>query len=63
MSATLPNLRELAIWLDAALYVTDFRPVEVKEFMKIGLDMVPVSSQGLQDLKLPLNKLPGHRQL
>lgn len=63
MSATLPNLRELAIWLDACLYVTDFRPVEVKEYLKIGLDMVPCGTPGAQDLKTPLAKLPGHRAL
>lgn len=36
MSATLPNLREIALWLDACLYVTQYRPVEIKEYIKVG---------------------------
>nr|XP_039271049.1 DNA polymerase theta-like [Styela clava] len=36
MSATLPNLSLLADWLDAALYVTDFRPVPLQRCLKIG---------------------------
>jgi len=63
MSATLPNLREIAVWLNASLYVTDFRPIEIKEYLKIGPDIVPCGSDGLKDLKLPLSKIPGARSL
>ncbi|VFQ97668.1 unnamed protein product [Cuscuta campestris] len=36
MSATLPNVAAVANWLDAALYQTDFRPVPLEEYIKIG---------------------------
>ena len=39
MSATLPNVETLAQWLRADLYRTDFRPIPLKEHIKIGADI------------------------
>ncbi|KAL7596490.1 hypothetical protein Lser_V15G27853 [Lactuca serriola] len=36
MSATLPNVNAVADWLQAALYQTDFRPVPLEEYIKVG---------------------------
>eukprot|EP00094_Tigriopus_californicus_P010747 TCALIF_10365-PA protein Name:"Similar to POLQ DNA polymerase theta (Homo sapiens)" AED:0.03 eAED:0.03 QI:160/0.93/0.76/1/0.81/0.88/17/0/1134 len=36
MSATLPNLDLLALWLDADLFKTDYRPVPLTETIKVG---------------------------
>ena len=39
MSATLPDLEVLAKWLRADLYRTDFRPIPLREHVKIGADI------------------------
>ncbi|KAK3016369.1 hypothetical protein RJ639_005362 [Escallonia herrerae] len=53
MSATLPNVAAVADWLHAALYQTEFRPVPLEEYIKVGntiydkkMDIVRTTSKG-----------------
>lgn len=39
MSASLPNLNTLAQWLDSAHYTTDYRPVPLREMVKVGNEL------------------------
>jgi DNA polymerase theta len=36
MSATMPNVGEVARWLGAKLYVTSFRPVTLQQYIKVS---------------------------
>lgn len=42
MSATIGNLPEVAKFLKADVYTRDFRPVELREFIKCGTDLMQI---------------------
>ncbi|CRK99220.1 CLUMA_CG012478, isoform A, partial [Clunio marinus] len=45
MSATISNLKEIARFLNADVYTREFRPVELKEYVKIGSDIFSVDGK------------------
>lgn len=44
MSATIGNLPDLSTFLDADVYTRNFRPVELKEYLKCGNDILSIDS-------------------
>lgn len=52
MSATLPNLKSLADWLQADLYYTDFRPVPLQEKLKCEASLYDKDLNKLSDITL-----------
>ncbi|EDV42218.1 uncharacterized protein Dana_GF17871 [Drosophila ananassae] len=50
MSATLANVQLLQRWLDAELYITDYRPVALKEMIKVGTKVFDNQLQYVRDV-------------
>ncbi|XP_036322893.1 DNA polymerase theta isoform X2 [Rhagoletis pomonella] len=50
MSATLANVELLKRWLDAELFITDFRPVALQEMIKIGNKIYDCKMRPLRDI-------------
>lgn len=46
MSATIGNLNEISAFLKADVYTRGFRPVELKEYIKCGKDLLEINSTG-----------------
>ena len=57
MTATFPNIEEISSWLRAKLYITHYRPVEVKEFIKIAHEIYEPNGTTISR-KLPLASQP-----
>lgn len=45
MSATISNLQEIAKFLKADVYTRDFRPVELKEYLKVGSELLSIDTK------------------
>lgn len=50
MSATLPNAQLVQNWLNAEFYQTDFRPIELREMIKMGTKIYDNSMNSIREL-------------
>ncbi|XP_068152426.1 DNA polymerase theta [Drosophila tropicalis] len=51
MSATLANVELLQSWLNAELYITNYRPVALQEMIKVGTQIYDNNLRVLRDIK------------
>jgi helicase len=57
LSATIQNIEDLASWFRAALYVTTYRPVPLREMVCAGLDVLERNGNQLRKLEPSRSKL------
>lgn len=55
MSATIGNVEKIGAWLDAATFLTRFRPVVLHESVKVGNELQDVSGRVVRRLQPPFN--------
>eukprot|EP01119_Soliformovum_irregulare_P012412 TRINITY_DN3226_c0_g1_i1.p1 TRINITY_DN3226_c0_g1~~TRINITY_DN3226_c0_g1_i1.p1 ORF type:complete len:467 (+),score=89.97 TRINITY_DN3226_c0_g1_i1:389-1789(+) len=60
LSATLPNIEVFQKWLKASLYVTQFRPVPLMEFVKVGKTIYDKSWKSIRTLDCNSNAEADH---
>eukprot|EP00961_Rhodomonas_salina_P130815 1761061-Rhodomonas_salina.5 len=53
LSATVPNIEDLARWIDAQLFVTDFRPVPLTEHLVVNREILNPVGASVRTLAAP----------
>ena len=53
LSATLPNINVFSKWLNASIYITDFRPVPLIEYVKVGNKIYDKNLEEVRTLDSP----------
>ncbi|RKP03260.1 hypothetical protein CXG81DRAFT_9766, partial [Caulochytrium protostelioides] len=56
MSATLSNLPDISDWLDAHLFVSEYRPVPLTEYLKVGKQILKSDGSLDRVVDLPIKK-------
>ena len=57
MSATIPNLNDIAKWLNAELFITDYRPVTLNEHIVVDNKIIKISTNSAEPSNSPFNSL------